>query len=172
MGNDAKCEQQVSVEAVDDVCDTPKRMDVATDHNLVGCNSAVLEPGKQDRTRLALDGTRWSPTDEGCWWNRTRWYTPKRVNKKWKTFSWGKRLWQCYGWHCDCYSKASKGYNDKRWHDSGRVAREQWRSGRPGNSMKGVTVCAHCKCNRCDLNEHGLTLHVMFEGCHGRESVV
>ena len=85
-----------------------------------------------------LDGTCWSSTDKGCWWKDTRWHTPKRVNKKWNTCSWGKRPWWCYGWHYDYNSRASQGYNDKRWYDLGRVATEQWRSGRLGNLMEGA----------------------------------
>ena len=142
--------------------------DVTMDHTLIGCNSSVQVPGEQDRTSHAdmpdaLDDTRWSSTEKGYWWNDTRGYIPQRVNKKWSTFSRGKRSWWCYDWHYDYNSRASEKYNDKRWYDSGRVAREQWRSGRPGNSEE-VRVCVNCKCNQYDLNERGLTLRVILEG--------
>ena len=101
VGNDANCEQKVFVDVVDDVSEIPKDMDVAVDNNFVGCNIAVLEPGEQDRTSHAdvpddLDGTRGSSTDEGCCWKDTRWYTPKTMNKSWRTFSWSKRPWWCF----------------------------------------------------------------------------
>ena len=37
VGNDAKCEQKVFVDVVDDVSEIPKDMDVAVDNNFVGC---------------------------------------------------------------------------------------------------------------------------------------
>ena len=141
--NDTKCEQQELMHAFDEVCDTPRDMDMGMDHSFVGCDSAVLEPGEHGWTSHAdmpddLDGTCWSSTDKGCWRKDTRWHTPKRVNRKRNTFSWGKRPWWCYGWHYDYNSRALQAYNDKGWYDLGRVATEQWRSGRLGNLMEGI----------------------------------
>ena len=86
-GKDAECEQQVLMDAVDDVCETLRDVDVAMHQMWVGCTGAVLEPGEQGRTSKAdmpedLDGTRWGSTDEGYWWKDTRWHTPMRMNKK------------------------------------------------------------------------------------------
>ena len=61
VGNDIACQQQVLVDSVDDECGAPGNIDVAKDHTMVGCASAVLEPGEQDRTRHAAtpdDGWR------------------------------------------------------------------------------------------------------------------
>ena len=58
------------MDAFDEVGEAPRDADVAMDQMLVGCTSAVMGPGEQDRTSNAdmpddLDGTRWSSTDEG-----------------------------------------------------------------------------------------------------------
>ena len=131
---DTKCEQQVLMDVFDDLCDTPRDVDVAMDHSSVGCSSAVLEPGEHDWTSRVnmpddLDGVRWSSSDKGGAGGRTHGFTHSRH------FTWGKRP---QGWQYDDNSRASKGYNGKCWYDSGRVAMEQWRSGRPGNLMEGV----------------------------------
>ena len=53
VGKHTEFEQQVLMDAFDEVGETPRDADVAMDQMLVGCTSAVLEPGEQDRTTNA-----------------------------------------------------------------------------------------------------------------------
>ena len=168
VGKHTEFEQQVLMDAFDEVGEAPRDADVAMDQMLVGCTSAVMGPGEQDRTSNAdmpddLDGTRWSSTDEGGWRKHTGWYTPKRTDrtatvdakgngwgpdlgqKQWYRHSWNRHGWKTgwgrrwYGGHSGFGSWANR-CKHRQVPFSEEGWQHQWRSREQPGTMMHVWI--------------------------------